>query len=815
MAVADRSDQVRSADVHPVLRFASRCLTLEEPLVNRFVPSIALVLAASSALPFGQSDRRYEATIRRTSYGIPHVTARDAGSLGFGEGYAFAQDHLCSLADQVVAAHGERARFFGPGERDAHLNSDIAAKALRVAEIAAEDLKRLPAAQRAQLTGYAAGYNLYLTEVGVDRVAGWCRGAPWVRPITAADVLARARLTTLTLMQVRAMIATAAPPTGGSAEPAKVELPDTSAALSNGWAIGKDRSETGRGALLANPHYPWVGATRFWEKHLTLPGQLDVYGVSLLGTPGVAIGFNRHVAWTHTVSAGARMTGYVLKLVPGSPTSYLYDGQPRRMTTRDVQVEVRQDGSLKSITRTVYFSHHGPIVNFPGLPWTAARAVAIRDANADNNESFETYQDMARAASLDDVKRAHARGGISFVNTMVATADGRAFYIDASSAPHLSPAAIQWWEKQVATAGDVKAAYDRNLMLLDGSDSNFEWVHDRRARDAGVVPAQLAPQMERRDYVFNANDSYWISHARVPLTGYSPAHGRERIVQSLRTRINARLLDDTSAAGPAGADGRFSLDEIWNAVFDNRALSAELLKDGVVQGCKAHSDLARACSVLERWDGAFNLESRGAVLWREFVALLRTVDSSRLFFTPFDPADPIGTPRGFAGTAAPQDPIYQALRAAVKMLDAAKIAPDVRLGDVQFAERGGRRIPLHGGLGDQEGIANFVNYAPNTTTLDRDAPVPPLVPGSRTLRGNGYPINRGSSFVMAVAFTDAGPRGRAVLTYGQSGDPASPHYADQTELFSRKGWREVLFSDEQIRGDASLTTKVVTGPRND
>jgi acyl-homoserine-lactone acylase len=138
------------------------------------------------------------------------------------------------------------------------------------------------------------------------------------------------------------------------------------------------------------------------------------------------------------------------------------------------------------------------------------------------------------------------------------------------------------------------------------------------------------------------------------------------------------------------------------------------------------------------------------VLWREFVALLRTVDSSRLFSTPFDPADPIGTPRGFAGTAAPQDPIYQALRAAVKMLDAAKIAPDVRLGDVQFAERGGRRIPLHGGLGDQEGIANFVNYAPNTTTLDRDAPVPPLVPGSRTLRGNGYPINRGSSFVMAV-----------------------------------------------------------------
>jgi len=782
--------------------------------VHRRLSALALILVAASAWPYGQGNARYEATIRRTAYGIPHVTARDMGSLGFGDGYAFAQDHLCSLADQVVAARGERARYFGAGERDAHLNSDIAVKAMRVAEEAAEGLKRLPAAAREQLEGYAAGYNAYLTEVGVDRVAGWCRGAPWVRTISAADVLARTRLVTLTLMQSRALIATAAPPGVGSVVQPQVDLPDASAALSNGWAIGRDRSETRRGALLANPHYPWVGSNRFWEKHLTIPGQLDVYGVSLLGSPGVAIGFNRHVAWTHTVSAGARVTGYALKLVPGSPTSYLYDGQPRRMTTREVELDVRQaDGSMNRVSRTVYFSHHGPIVNFPGLPWTATRAVAMRDANAENNEGLETYQQLARAATLDDVKRAHARGGAAFVNTIVATADGRAFYIDASAAPLLSPAALEWWQKQIEVEGDVKAANERNLMLLDGSDSRFEWGQDPRARDPGIVPAQLAPQVERRDYVFNANDSYWMSHARVPLTGYSPVHGPERVAQSLRTRMNARLLDDASPSGPAGADGRFSLDEIWTAAFSNRALSANLLKDGVVQGCQPHGDLAAACGILASWDGVFDLDSRGAVLWREFVGQLRAIDTARVFATPFDPADPIGTPRGFAGTGAAKDPVFEALRAAVKALAAANLALDVRLGYVQFADRGGRRIPLHGGLGDAEGIVNFVNYAANTTTLEPDAPVSPLVPGSRTLRQNGYPINRGSSFVMAVTFTDAGPRGRAILTYGESGDPASPHFADQTELFSRKGWREILFTDEQIRGDRSSTVKVVTGPR--
>ena len=764
----------------------------------------------------------YEATIRRTSYGIPHITAKDFGSLGFGEGYAFAEDHLCSLADQVVLARGERAKFFGAGEKDVHVRSDLAMKALRVAELGAEDVKNASDERRESLTGYAAGYNAYLARVGVDAVEGWCRGAEWVRPIAAEDVAARGRLVTLTLTQLSSMIATAAPPAAGTATP-QVEMPDGEERLSNGWAIGKERSETGRGLLLANPHYPWVGANRFWEKHLTIPGRFDVYGVSLLGAPGVAIGFNRHVAWTHTVSAGARLTGYALKLVPGAPTTYIYDGQRRPMLTRDVQVDVRQsDGSLKRVSRTVYFSHHGPIVNFPDLPWTTTRAVAIRDANADNNEGFETYAAMARATTLADVKRAHALGGIAFVNTIAATADGGAFYIDAAAAPHLSEAAIKWWTTQVDLEGDVKAAYGRGLILLDGSDSTFEWVNDPRARNPGVVPAQLAPQLERSDYVFNANDSYWISHARVPLRGFSPVHGREGTARSLRTRMNARLLDDTSATGPSGPNGRFSAEELWAAVFSNRAMSVELLRTPVVERCQTVASvvmgegsvsLADACGVLARWDGRFDLDSRGAVLWREFISQFRAADVARVFATPFDAADPLGTPRGLAVTKDGKDIALEALGRAVQILGRAGVALDTPLRGLQFAQRGDRRIAVHGGLGGEEGIANFVNYGPNTTTLEPDAPIAPVVQGSRYMTRDGYPINRGSSFVMVAGFTDAGPRAHALLTYGESGNPRSPHFSDQTELFSRKVWRDILFTEDQIRADKALRTQVVTGPR--
>ena len=55
-------------------------------------------------------------------------------------------------------------------------------------------------------------------------------------------------------------------------------------------------------------------------------------------------------------------------------------------------------------------------------------------------------------------------------------------------------------------------------------------------------------------------------------------------------------------------------------------------------------------------------------------------------------------------------------------------------------------------------------------------PVAPVIEGSRYLRTDGYPINSGSSFVMALEFTDDGPRAMALLTYSQSGDPDSPHF---------------------------------------
>ena len=121
------------------------------------------------------------------------------------------------------------------------------------------------------------------------------------------------------------------------------------------------------------------------------------------------------------------------------------------------------------------------------------------------------------------------------------------------------------------------------VILLDGSDPLYEWVDEPGARDPGLVPFDEMPQLERSDFVFNANDPFWFVNPDELLSGYSPAHGLELTPVSNRTRMNARQL--SADGGDAGTDGLFtreSSDSRVPPVFTPRCLV-----DAVVAECTA------------------------------------------------------------------------------------------------------------------------------------------------------------------------------------------------------------------------------------
>lgn len=757
----------------------------------------ALAIASSAAAA------GYEAQIVRTKYGIPHITAKDFGGLGYGQAYAFAQDNLCLLADKIVTVNGERTRYFGPDGTTVvsftdikNLESDFFFRAAIDMEPLRAGLKNGPADYRALANGYVAGFNRYLADTPKDRRPAECRDAAWVRPITIDDLL---RLNEERMIQasggawLRQTNGAAPPAAAGPAKAASnLGLPNMAEMIglgSNGWAFGRDVTANRSGLLLGNPHFPWETTNRFYEAHLTIPGKFDVMGVTIAGAPGMSIGFNKDVAWTHTVSTDRHFTLFELSLDPADPTAYLVDGKRQQMAKESVTLETPAGPQ----TRTYYSTLYGPVVVMPqaGLTWNAKTAYALRDANKGNSAAVGTWLDIARAKSVGEIRATITKSlGIPWVNTIAADRHGEALYADITATPNVSAQKLKDCAPSPAAA---KLADTARIYVLDGSRAACNW-------DApGLMPGATMPAMVRTDYVANSNDSYWLTNAGAPMPAASPIVGPAAIPQNLRTRSGIVEIE-SRLAGTDGLPGmEFTPDAVKTMLFWNKNHAAELFLDDTLKACSAEGvapsvdgkavDLAPACSILAKWDRRMDNDSVGALLWVEFWRNAQKITD--LYATPFDPANAARTPHGLKSDPDTTAKLRQALGNAVAVLERQKVPLDAPYGRYHFAVRGEQKIPVHGGEGG-DGVLNAQQARWND-------------------KAGGYVPYHGSSYIQVVTFDDKGPVADAVLSYSQSTDPASPHYDDQTWLYSRKGWHRLPFHPADIAADQAGPALVLKG----
>ena len=148
---------------------------------------IGLGLCAGGAQAAG-----YKAEIVRTQYGIPHVTAADYGSAGYGQAYAFLEDNLCLIADKIVSVNGERSKYFGPDgttvvsfAETKNLDSDFFFKANLDRAALRKAFAATSPDYQALVRGYVAGYNRFLKDHPADKRPVACRGgvaAPLAAP---------------------------------------------------------------------------------------------------------------------------------------------------------------------------------------------------------------------------------------------------------------------------------------------------------------------------------------------------------------------------------------------------------------------------------------------------------------------------------------------------------------------------------------------------------------------------------------------------------------------------------------------------------
>ena len=376
--------------------------------MGRMIYPVALALCVlATALPASSET----VTIYRDEFGIPHIYAETAEGGMYGQGYAMAEDALERTLQNFLRGLGRFSEAFGPGEDEATIRADLESLMWDHYGKAKRYYRSLPEAFRSHNAAYVAGINTYMKE-HPDQVPEW-----WT--LGEVDVH-------MPIAFSRQFI------WGWSAGQAASDLRkiglspnyDVAFPYSNEMAIAPKRTAFGSAVLIIDPHLSWYGRFRYWEVRIHA-GDIHISGFATAGFPYVNLGHNEHVAWAHTTGGPDTGDVYELTMNPENPRQYLYDGEYRDLTTREISLEVKGENGPRSVT-FYYSEDHGPIIAREGdKAYAAALSYADEIGYLHSKYKFaiaEDYRDAVEALEImqimpQNVMVADTRGNIYYQRT--------------------------------------------------------------------------------------------------------------------------------------------------------------------------------------------------------------------------------------------------------------------------------------------------------------------------------------------------------------------------------------------------------------
>ena len=675
-----------------------------------------LGLAACSA-----PDTPRGAEILWDTWGVPHIYAGSDTAAFRAYGYAQMQSHGDLILKLYGEARGRSAEYWGPDQ----LELDRYVRTMGIPARAAEWLDAQTPAFRANLEAFAAGANQYAKEHG-DLLAPERKV---VLPITATDLLAHTQLVThFTFVYGQERLIRAFQGRPGS----------------NMWAVAPSHSASGNAMLLMNPHLAWTGLQLFYEGQIVAPG-LDFYGVSLVGFPVPALGFNDDIGWSHTVNTIDAADTYRLTKVDGG---YRWDGGVKPFETSTEVIKVKQsDGRFTDDTLTIKRSVHGPVVAD-----SAKVAIAVRVAGLDQPGMLEEWWDMMHAKNLGEFESIVKRLQIPMFNIMYAGRDGHIFYLFGGRVPERSRGDVAYWRGSVP-----------------GDSSATLWT--------GTLPYEKLPHLTdpATGWFQNANDPPWTVTIPSPFDPDTyPAYLAPRNM-AFRPQRSAHMLL---------ADSSITFDEMVSYKHSTRMELADRLLDELIAAARATGTpkAKAAADVLERWDRQAQASSQGAVLffvWTQNLAA-RTGPGGP-FLDPWKLDSATTTPRGLADPKA----AVEALDLAAQTVEKNWGAMDVAWGEVMRARYAGRDLPGNGAPGDPLGVFRTAYYVPDSDGKFR--------------------VVAGDTFYGVVEFGTP-LRAKVLTAYGNSSQPRNMHFGDQLELWAGQQLRDVWRTRAEI--EAHLEARV-------
>lgn len=683
-----------------------------------------------------------QVTIRRDTYGVPHILAKTEEAAAFGFGYAQAEDHCLEIARAFIGARGENAKYFGQGTE-----SDFLLKRFDNYGACKKNFTQLDPLLQKIFRAYAAGVNHYVVQHRKEL-------PEWIPTFDEIDVLASIHEGAINSVNgvVRRLQAKYA---SNQTQTAQLKLApeefaaDVEEAGSNAFAIGPSRSASGKAMLLGNPHLNW--AALYWEAHVTVPGKINFFGSTLPGLPVLRAGFNGHLGFVQTNNAPDMADVYALKLDPNNPEQYIFDGKPKPITKREVAVEIKNaDGTLRTEKRMFESSHLGAIIYR-----TKDHAFAYRATQLDSYRHFEGFYRLSKARNLKEWMAVMKMNLLNYSNFTYADAAGNILY---------------FWNAQLPKRVDDGTSYNLDV---HAETSKYVWQSLHPVTD---FPQLLNP---RGGYTQNCNNPPWYASLRDPLDPAKYPSYFERGELALRPQLALELLE---------SQPKFSLEDVKRLKFNTKMLLADRVKPDLIKAIKATAnpseDLLKGLAVLEAWDNQAAAESKGTMLFLRFWDAY-TNAVKQPFAIAWDKQNPAKTPSGLSDPAQAVKFLEEAVQWTRKTYGSEAIA----WGEINRYRFNGIDLPADGAPGNY-GTFRVLRFTPQSD-------------GKRVAGwvGNGKPLaGFGDAWVLAVEFTKP-VKAYSILAYGQTTNPNSKHSRDQIELYAKHQYKKIWFTEAEIKAN--------------
>jgi penicillin G amidase len=506
---------------------------------------------------------------------------------------------------------------------------------------------------------------------------------------------------------------------------------------SNSWAVSPHRSASGHALLAGDPHLELSLPSIWYEVHIVVPGEIDVYGVTFVGAPWVVVGFNRDIAWTFT-NHDADVVDFYAEEVDESamPGAYRLDGEWVPLEHR-IERYLDRTGAALAVD-TIPWSHRGPMRR------AAGRWLSMRWTVHDPWEDDRLLHDINRARTVDEFLKATAPWIAPSQNMLVADRQGSIAVRSTGSFP-------------------IRPNGARGDVIQDGRSRTNDW--------AGYLPVESYPFGRDPAQGFLATANQQSVHPRVSpgyLGSVWPAPWRA-------LRIN-QLLRADSAVTP---------DAMRRYQTDPGSARADFFAPAFVAAAEraalAGNDSARVAGVLLReWDRRYTKDNERAVLFEAAMGELsqRTWDELLEHGTQRLVANP-GDVMLAALLQDPDNAWWNDRRTERRELRDDVLAASLIAAHATVVARHG--APEAGGWRwDRIRHANIHHLLqlPNLGAL-----AVPVQGGPGLLNPSFGDGRHGASWRMVV---ELGPEVRAWATYpgGQSGHPLSPNYRNRVPQWS-------------------------------